>query len=37
MEHTIVAPNDGVVSEFYYQSGDLVDGGAKLLTFEANE
>ncbi len=37
MEHTIRAPGDGVVRAFYYQSGDLVDGGAELLDFEANE
>lgn len=37
MEHTIVAPSDGVVSEFYYQPGDLVDGGSKLLAFEASK
>ena len=34
MEHTIRAPADGVVTEFYFQSGDLVDGGAELLAFE---
>lgn len=36
MEHALKAPKDGVVTEFYYQSGDLVDGGAALLNFEAN-
>jgi 3-methylcrotonyl-CoA carboxylase alpha subunit len=35
MEHTICAPEDGRVVEFYYQTGDLVDGGAELLNFEA--
>jgi 3-methylcrotonyl-CoA carboxylase alpha subunit len=34
MEHTIRAPGDGWVSEFYYKAGDLVDGGAQLLAFE---
>ncbi|TKB43093.1 acetyl/propionyl/methylcrotonyl-CoA carboxylase subunit alpha [Thalassotalea mangrovi] len=34
MEHTIVAPADGKVTEFYYQSGDMIDGGSALLAFE---
>ena len=33
MEHTIRAPADGSVVEFYYQAGQLVDGGAELLCF----
>ncbi len=33
MEHTIRAPVAGTVNGFYYQSGDLVDGGAELLDF----
>lgn len=37
MEHALKAPSDGVVTEFYYQAGDLVDGGAALLNFEATE
>lgn len=37
MEHTIRAPGDGKVIEFYYQPGDLVDGGAELLNFELAE
>ncbi len=37
MEHTIRAPADGEVSEFYYQAGELVDGGAELLSFNADE
>ena len=37
MEHSIVAPSDGKVSEFFYQPGELVDGGAKLLAFEIAE
>lgn len=37
MEHTIRAPADGVVVEFYFQPGDLVDGGAELVNFEAAE
>ena len=34
MEHAIVAPGDGVVNEFYFEPGDIVDGGATLLNFE---
>jgi len=37
MEHTIRAPNNGIVKEFYFQPGNLVDGGAELLYFEAEE
>lgn len=37
MEHTIRAPSDGVVSEFYFSEGDLVDGGAELLAFAAED
>jgi 3-methylcrotonyl-CoA carboxylase alpha subunit len=32
MEHTIRAPTDGTVDEFYFQAGDLVDGGSELLS-----
>ena len=35
MEHTIRAPVAGIVQEFYYGAGDLVDGGATLLAFAA--
>jgi 3-methylcrotonyl-CoA carboxylase alpha subunit len=35
MEHTIRAPADGTVKGFYYQPGELVDGGAELVDFEA--
>ena len=35
MEHTIRAPAAGSVREFYFRPGDLVDGGAELLAFEA--
>lgn len=35
MEHTIRAPAAGKVTEFYYQPGDLVDGGSELLAFDA--
>jgi 3-methylcrotonyl-CoA carboxylase alpha subunit len=34
MEHSIRAPEDGQVIEFYYQIGDLVNGGAEMLNFE---
>jgi 3-methylcrotonyl-CoA carboxylase alpha subunit len=37
MEHTLHAPADGAVLSFYYQPGDLVDGGAQLLEFQADE
>ncbi|GHD39284.1 acetyl/propionyl/methylcrotonyl-CoA carboxylase subunit alpha [Halioglobus pacificus] len=34
MEHTIRAPAAGVVTQFYFNAGDLVDGGALLLALE---
>lgn len=37
MEHTIRAPADGVVNSFFFQPGELVDGGALLLDFAAEE
>jgi 3-methylcrotonyl-CoA carboxylase alpha subunit len=37
MEHTIRAPAAGRVEAFYYQPGELVDGGAELLDFTADE
>jgi 3-methylcrotonyl-CoA carboxylase alpha subunit len=37
MEHTIRAPAAGTVERFYYQPGDLVDGGAELLAFAPEE
>jgi 3-methylcrotonyl-CoA carboxylase alpha subunit len=33
MEHTIRAPSAGTLESFYYQPGDLVDGGAELVNF----
>jgi len=33
MEHTICAPADGEVREFYFQEGDQVSGGDELLDF----
>ncbi|NCP64269.1 MAG: acetyl/propionyl/methylcrotonyl-CoA carboxylase subunit alpha [Paraglaciecola sp.] len=35
MEHALKAPSAGKVSEYFYQVGDLVDGGAELLNFVA--
>jgi len=35
MEHTIKAPNDGIIDDVYFQAGDMVDGGAELLAFTA--
>jgi len=37
MEHTIRAPAAGVVEQFYFAASDLVDGGAELLAFSAEE
>ena len=37
MEHAMVAPCDGAVSEFYFTEGDRVEGGATLLMFEPTE
>ncbi|MDF2179953.1 acetyl/propionyl/methylcrotonyl-CoA carboxylase subunit alpha [Aliiglaciecola sp. CAU 1673] len=37
MEHSLKAHAAGMVSEFYYQPGDLVDGGAELLKFDASQ
>ncbi len=37
MEHTIRAPAAGTVESFYFQSGELVDGGAELLQFTRAE
>ena len=34
MEHTICAPRDGQVREFYFQAGEQVGGGEELLEFE---
>jgi 3-methylcrotonyl-CoA carboxylase alpha subunit len=37
MEHTIRAPSNGVVDAVYYKNGDMVDGGAELIAFTAEE
>ncbi len=34
MEHTIYAPDNGIVKEWYFKEGDLVDEGVELLAFE---
>ena len=34
MEHTIKAPDDGVVKSFFFQPGDMVESGKQLLDFE---
>lgn len=34
MEHTIVAPSDGVIGEIYFKVGDLVDADAQLLDLQ---
>jgi 3-methylcrotonyl-CoA carboxylase alpha subunit len=37
MEHSLKAPAAGCVREFYFKAGELVDGGAELLAFQANQ
>jgi 3-methylcrotonyl-CoA carboxylase alpha subunit len=37
MEHTLSAPADGQVEEFFFVAGDLVSQGAELLKFAATE
>ncbi|PKG96014.1 acetyl/propionyl/methylcrotonyl-CoA carboxylase subunit alpha [Paraglaciecola sp. MB-3u-78] len=37
MEHSLKAPAAGCVKEFYFKAGELVDGGAELLNFQAAE
>ena len=37
MEHTIRAPSSGTLESFYFQPGDLVDGGAELVKFAPDE
>lgn len=34
MEHTIHAPTKGIIKEWYFQVGDLVEEGVELLRFE---
>jgi 3-methylcrotonyl-CoA carboxylase alpha subunit len=35
MEHTIAAPRDGIVLELLYATGDQVEEGVQLLSFQA--
>ena len=37
MEHNVRAPADGVVRQFFYKVGDLVEAGAELVEFEQAE
>jgi 3-methylcrotonyl-CoA carboxylase alpha subunit len=37
MEHTIVAPQDGQVTEILYAPGDQIVEGAALLTLNATQ
>jgi 3-methylcrotonyl-CoA carboxylase alpha subunit len=37
MEHTIRAPAAGVVDALFFQAGEMVDGGAELLSFTVSE
>jgi 3-methylcrotonyl-CoA carboxylase alpha subunit len=37
MEHTICAPQEGTVTEFYFQAGEQVGGGEELLDFVPSE
>ena len=37
MEHALKAPAAGIVEEFYFKAGELVDGGAELLSFAVVE
>lgn len=37
MEHTLSAPADGLVEDFYFAAGDLVEQGAELVNFVADE
>jgi len=33
MEHTIVAPADGIVEQIFFQTGDPVQNDAELIKF----
>ena len=33
MEHNLKAPCDGIVTEYFFAPGDLVSGGATVLSF----
>ena len=34
MEHNIRAPQDGVITEYLFSEGDLVEGGQVVAVFE---
>jgi 3-methylcrotonyl-CoA carboxylase alpha subunit len=36
MEHSIVAPADGVLTKIHFCAGDIVDEGVKLVDFEVD-
>ena len=36
MEHSIVAPADGVLTKIHFCAGDIVDEGVELVDFEAD-
>jgi 3-methylcrotonyl-CoA carboxylase alpha subunit len=36
MEHSIVAPADGVLTKIHFYAGDIVDEGVELVDFEAD-
>jgi 3-methylcrotonyl-CoA carboxylase alpha subunit len=36
MEHTLIAPRDGTVSDVFVKAGEHVQDGVMLLTLEAN-
>ena len=37
MEHTIVAPADGIIDGVHFSAGDLVEEGAALIAFSADD
>ena len=37
MEHTVIAPKNGVVNAFLYAAGDQVKEGAELVEFETEK
>ena len=37
MQYTIRAPADGIVTELFCSAGELIEGGAALLAFEATD
>ena len=34
MEHTIIAPIDGIVKSIHYMVGDMIDEGVELLVID---